>query len=62
MLTSNEVGLNRQEYVLKFMFALAGNSSVEPRSSKEYADDILEKATMLYYIFKKEVEAAEESR
>jgi len=44
------------------MLALAGNSSVEPRSTKEYADNILEKATMLYYIFKKEVEAAEESR
>jgi hypothetical protein len=62
MLTSNEVGSNRQEYVLKFMLALAGNSSVDPRSTKEYADNILEKATMLYYIFKKEVEAAEESR
>jgi hypothetical protein len=70
MLTANYLNENYEDFLLKFMTALASNSSITHDGSEveydidytQYADVITQKAAALYYAFYKEVKAQDEMR
>ena len=70
MLTVKEVHDNYEDFLLKFMTALASNSSITHDGSDveydidyaQYAEVVMQKAVALYYAFYKEVKATEEMR
>jgi len=70
MLTVKEVNDNYEDFLLKFMLALASNSSITHDGDDveydidyaQYAEVVMQKAVALYYAFYKEVQATEEMR
>ena len=70
MLTVKEVHDNYEDFLLKFMTALASNSRITHDGSEveydidyeHYAEVVMQKAVALYYAFYKEVKATEEMR
>jgi hypothetical protein len=70
MLTAKYLHDNYEDFLLKFMTALASNPSITHNGSDveydidyvQYADVVMEKAISLYYAFYREVKAQDQIR